>query len=278
MKAISMKKTIDRTLAAGIIFSILIAVIMVLIGQDTALSVMIGLLVTILTFLFDISRSLKFNEQLLSEILKLSDDQWMYNSVRSITTNYRKIHSEIRDEFFLERTKNVLNECTRSMSELSKGRITLKEPSDAVIVNDLIIRARHQAKAVSYNVNFEKWWNNESGKKYLQEHKILIQKGVKVIRVFVIPRGKENEVEEIIKIQRSLGIDVWLTFEENQPVELLESYLIIDDSIVAKSQLTLGGRSRGTYITVDEDDVKNMLRNFDWLLRNARRADEVFAS
>ncbi|MGC8799887.1 MAG: hypothetical protein ACP5UR_06545 [Chloroflexus sp.] len=69
-----------------------------------------------------------------------------------------------------------------------------------------------------------------------------------------------------------------MAIEEEQPPELLESYLIIDDAIVSKSQLILGGQFQRAIVTADSHEVKKMIHNFHWLLRNSRKVEDVFGS
>jgi hypothetical protein len=270
-----MKRFTDPWIVAGIIISILVGVIMVLIGKDEVDSLIVGLLLTILTLMLDIFRSFKSHEQLLMENFSLSDDPWLYSKVKDIFSSWKRIKSEVRDDFFLDKSRDVIEQCTRTISDLSKGRITLNMVDEILVASDLIKRSKKYARAVSH-ISFDNWWRSEIGQQYLKDNIAMIEKDINIIRIFIIPRSKIEDMRDLIQKQHEEKIQVWIAIEEDQAIELLESYLIVDDKIVTKSQFTLGGRSRGAYVTADENEVRNTIQNFNWLLRNSREAEKVY--
>jgi hypothetical protein len=105
-----------------------------------------------------------------------------------------------------------------------------------------------------------------------------LRRGVKFTRVFVHTPDTLRGFVDILEQQQSLGIDVYVAFPDNVPVELCEDYLIVDDKIFAKLELTNDGRAREQRISIDTVEIERMTKRFDTLLRYSRKIDEMAES
>jgi flagellar biosynthesis protein FliQ len=269
-----MKKRIDPIIVWGVVISILVSIIMVLIGQDMALSFIVGLLVTIIALILDLQHNAKSNEKLLQEMLVLYEDPWLYETIKEISTGYEKVKFNMNAPFFLDKSRNVLQTCAKEITNLAKGNLTVAELDQIANLTDLLHRTKAQARAVSY-VTFD-WWYTEAGQKYIQEHADLVKNGMRITRIFITPENRLEDLKNIVIQQCKIGIDVWIAFEEKVEPDLLETYIIIDDNIVSKSRIILGGRLRGSNVTANRQEVMEAIHSFNLLLNSSRRAEKLF--
>jgi hypothetical protein len=273
-------KNLDALQIVGFVISVIVSVALLVAGQDTVASITLGFVLAALTQLFDLQKRHSDSEERILQANALGQalyrDEWLLNQVQQIVDSFQLVNKgEIRREFFTEKARAAIIECTNTLSGLSKGRVSITHEEQMVVLAELLRTAREQARAVSY-IDFEKWWHSEIGMSYLRENEKAVKKGIHIKRIFVAPRDRVHELEELINEHYRVGVEVWVAIQEEQPNELLESYLIVDESIVSKSHLMLGGQFQGAYVTADPYEVKKMIHNFNWLLRNSRKAEDVF--
>jgi len=264
----------------GFIISAGVSAVLLIAGQDTVASLTLGFVLAALTQLFDIQKRHSDSEERILKASALSEalfrDEWLLKRIRQIVEDYQSVNkSEVQREFFLERARAAIEDCSNTLAGLSKGRVTITREEQMVVLEELLRTAHMQARAVSY-ITFREWWQTPVGKSYLQENERAVKRGVHITRIFVAPKNRINELKELVIEHLKVGVEVYIAIEEEQPPELLESYLIVDESVVSKSQIILGGQFQKAYITADPYEVQKMIHNFNWLLRNSRKAEDVF--
>lgn len=273
-------KNLDAFQIVGFVISAIVSVALLVAGQDTVASITLGFVLAALTQLFDLQKRHSDSEERTLQANALGQalyrDEWLLNQVQQIVDGFQSVNKgEIRREFFVENARAAISECRNTLSGLSKGHISITHEEQMVVLAELIRTAHEQARAVSY-IDFESWWHSEIGISYLLENERAVKGGIHIRRIFVASRDKIHELKELIYEHHRAGVEVWVAVQEEQPNELLESYLIVDESIVSKSHLMLGGQFQGAYVTADSYEVKKMIHNFNWLLHNSRKAEDVF--
>lgn len=273
-------KNLDALQIVGFIISASVSALLLVTGQDTVASLSLGFVLAALTQLFDLQKRHADSEGriLQANILSAASlrDEWLLKHIRQIVEDYQLVNrNKVQQEFFLEGARATIDECSSVLTGLSKNHMSITREEQMVVLEELLRKARKQAWGVSY-ISFKEWWQTQVGKSYLQENERAAQRGIHIVRIFIAPRDRLHEMKELVIEHRIAGIEVFVAFEEEQPPELLESYLIVDESIVSKSQIILGGQFQRANITAELYEVKKMIRNFNWLLKNSRKAEEVF--
>ncbi len=275
-------KNLDILQIVGFIISAGVSAALLVAGQDTVASLILGFVLTALTQLFDLQKRHSDSEERILQASALSEtlfrNEWLLKHIRQIVEDYQSVNKgEVQREFFLEKARTAIDDCASTLAGLSKGHVSITREEQMVVLEELLRTARVQARGVSY-IAFTEWWQTQVGKNYLQENERAVKKGIHITRIFVAPKDRFDELKELVVEHCEAGIEVYVAIEENQPPELLESYLIVDESIVSKSQIILGGQFQRANVTADPYEVKKMIHNFNWLLRNSRKAEEVFPS
>lgn len=273
-------KNLDTLQIVGFILSAGVSVALLVTGQDTVVSLTLGLVLAALTQLFDLQKRHSDSEERILQASALSEtlfrDEWLLKHIRQIVEDYQSVSKgEVQREFFLEKARTAIDDCSSILAGLSKGHVSITREEQMVVLEELLRTARVQARGVSY-IAFKEWWQTQVGKNYLQENERAVKKGVHITRIFVAPKDRFQELKELAYEHHKVGVEVYVAIEEEQPPELLESYLIVDESIVSKSQIILGGQFQRAYVTAEPYEVKKMIHNFNWLLRNSRKAEDVF--
>lgn len=273
-------KNLDTLQIVGFIISAGVSTALLVAGEDTVASLTLGFVLAALTQLFDLQKRHSDSEERILQASALSEtlfhDEWLLKHIRQIIEDYQSVKKgEVQQEFFLERARTAIDDCSSTLAGLSKGRVSITREEQMVILEELLRTARVQARGVSY-ITFREWWRTQVGKSYLQENERAVKRGIHIIRIFVVPKDKIHELKELVIEHCKSGVEVYIAIEEEQPPELLESYMIIDESIVSKSQIILGGQFQRANVTAEPYEVKKMIHNFNWLLRNSRKAENVF--
>jgi hypothetical protein len=266
-----------RTLKAPITvvgtgLSIVIAFLLVLFGDDDISSLNVGLIGIVISLLLDIITRLHHNEMVLDN---LSKDPWLHKVVQEIGVSYIKVRDGTRDSFFLESGQSALEDCAKILMDLSKGHLFVTQLDESVILPKLILKAKKEVRAASH-VSLLEWWTKEWGRKYLQTNAVVIERKRKITRVWIVPKASTASLRELVIEQCALGINVRIAIEEDQPDELIDSYLIVDKDIVSQSQIIPGGRRRRARITEDPREVQDFIRRFEALVKNSKGVKEVF--
>ncbi len=265
-------KNLDALQIVGFIISAGVSAVLLIAGQDTIASITLGFVLAALTQLFDLQKRHRDSEERILQANSLGEalfrDDWLLSHIRQIVEDYQSVNKgEVQQEFFLGKARAAIEDCSSTLAGLSKGHVTITREEQMVVLEELLRTARVQARGVSY-IAFSRWWQTQIGSSYLRENERAVKRGIRIIRIFVAPKDRIHELKELVIEHRRAGVEVYVAIEEEQPPELLESYLIIDESIVSKSQIILSGQFQRAYITAEPYEVKKMIHNFNWLLRN----------
>lgn len=121
------------------------------------------------------------------------------------------------------------------------------------------------------------YWRSTHAKKYLQVQAEAVQRGVEITRVFIQPASVIPGMIDILKTQRQLGVEVYVAIAETTPRDLNEDYLIMDNRVFTRLELTGDGYAREERISIDAVEVERMVKKFDMLLRHARKLDDMIS-
>jgi hypothetical protein len=267
---------VDRFQIAGFVISTVIALSLIVAGQDTATSVILGLVLAVLTQLFDLQMRQTSAQETLLRAQKLStqlvQDEWLFKHVQKIINDY----FQVRDswfELYRKRAQDAVIECRNVLHSLAEGNMTALPKSPYTLGTNAIEKyARQSLKAVAVaDINY---WRSPYSEKYWQANIRALQRGVKVQRIFIDQAETLRSAGDIFERQKQIGVELYLATTEQVPAELIQDLLIIDDRVYSIAELTNDGRVREESVVIDPVEVEHILSRFNQLLRYARPIEE----
>ncbi|MEW5985668.1 MAG: hypothetical protein AB1791_03445 [Chloroflexota bacterium] len=271
-------RSLDPILAIGVVLSVAVAIILVLTGQDQATSLLIGLAVTAITLLIDVLARLKNSEQRIVEAIELgealSSDPRLFGVIRQIAQDYRAVKQLAFDHFSL-RADDALLECREVIHHLVEGRMTVSTQSKYTYGFTGINTATHGIKAVAYADIA--WWRSNPGETYMLLNIEAAKRGVDIIRVWIFNKDALAGYKDVIERQKQADIQTYVATPDQIPSDFLEDYMVVDERVLVKLELTLHGQSKAELISINPIEVDKALSNFDGILRYATPFDTFFA-
>jgi len=134
-------------------------------------------------------------------------------------------------------------------------------------------QAKRSVMAVSH-ADLRAYWTQTWGQKYFAVNKDLVHRGVKIIRIFLADRVQLLDAVDIMRQQQEAGIQVLVAVTDEVPKELREDYLVQDDEVLVRVELTREGLERIELISVKPTDVRNALSRFQQLCSLSITLDE----
>ena len=271
-------RSLDPILAIGVVLSIALAVILVLTGQDQATSLLIGLVVTAITILIDVLARLKESEQRIVEAVELgealSSDPRLFGVIRQIAKDYYTVKQLAFGHFSL-RANDALLECREVIHGLGEGRMTVNTRSKYTYGVTGISAATRGIKAVAYADIA--WWKSNPAEAYILSNIEAVKRGVDIVRVWIYDKDVLARYKDVIERQKQAGIHTYVATPDQLPRDFLEDYMVVDERVLVRLELTLDGQSKAELISVNPIEIDKALSNFDGLLRYARPFDAFFA-
>lgn len=270
-------KTLDTFQVAGFIISVVISIGLLISKQDTILSVILGLVLAILTQLFDIQiRSSESEERLLQAGLlnqKLYRDEWLLKHVQEIVDNYLTVKDNWLD-LFKRRAEDAVIECRSVLHSMADGYLIAEPRSPysfgAKGIDDVVKSYKH----VSANTDLE-YWKTTYAEKGLQANANAVKRGVAISRVFVHKIDTLRQIITTLEKQKAVGIQVYIANIDELPKYLCEDYIITDDRAYAIMELSVDGRFKKQRISIDPVEVEKMVKQFEMLLHHSKKLDDV---
>lgn len=275
----SQSKILDTFQIVGFIISVAISIGLIAIKQDTIASVTLGLILATLTQLFDLQMRHNASEERLIQANILSQalyrDEWLLRYVRQIVDDYVAVKSGWF-ELFKRRADDAIIECRNVLHSMVEGYMIVDLHSPFTFGAEALESAEKSLKAAAAaDVTY---WRSTHAEKYLQANADAVQRGVTFTRVFIQTPDTLRGIVDILERQQSIGIEVYIAFPDDLPRDLNEDYLIMDDRVFVRLELTGDGRAKEERISVDPIEVERMVKRFDRLLRYAGKLDDVINS
>lgn len=270
-------KAIDTFQIVGFVASVAISIGLLFAKQDTISSVTLGLVLATLTQLFDLQIRQSNSEEKLLQATTLNQavyqDQWLLKHLRQIVDSYLIVKAKDFD-LFKNRAEHSIVECRNTMYGMAEGHLTV-EPRSAFSFGEVMMdNVKNSYKHVAASPDIAYW-----RKTYAQKGTIAkisaIERGVKVTRIFVQKLETLKEIVDVLKMQSSNGIQVYVAFQDELPKNLCYDYVIADDSAAAQMVTSANGEYRQQAITIDPIEVENLVKSFELTLHHSRKLEEV---
>ena len=136
---------LDPIITIGIIVSVAAAVILVLIGQDSAISLLSGLVITAIALMIDVIARLRESEEriLRTSVLgaALVRDPWLLSAIQQIVDDFLAVKDH-RFRTFAQGAVQALTDCRDVLHGLVEGHMTVDALSQFTFGRSGIIEVR----------------------------------------------------------------------------------------------------------------------------------------
>lgn len=273
---------IDRFQIAGFVISTAISIGLIVAKADAVTSILLGLVLAILTQLFDLQlRNRVFEERILKANAlsqALYADEWLLRNIQEIVGGYIEARKKWFELFRL-RAQDLISECRDGLALLADDNMYVSFQGTFSIGPDAINKYVEKSLKATWIVAAPcSYWRSVAAQAYFQANAKAIQRGVKITRIISWTPETFPDLVDILQEQQSIGVDVYLIAADVIPDELKEEILIIDGRIGVAYDVIPKGRRRQERITIHPDRVERISRKFNTLMRHARTFDEVYES
>ncbi len=261
---------LDPILTVSVIISITVAIILVLIGQDQAISLLIGLVLTIITIQLDSLARQRSGEERMIDTLGLHkallQNPPIGNLVQQIAHDYASVE-QVGFTYFRERAHDALLECREVVHSLAEGRMIIPSESKFSYGRRGIESARTSIRAVACAK--PDWWKTNIGQAYFQANVNAVERGVRITRIWIYDEATLIDLQNVIMQQHNAGIETHVILPDQLPRDLLEDYMIVDEQILIKLELLSNSYAKSEVISTNEIEVDRARSNYSLLLRYA---------
>ena len=159
------------------------------------------------------------------------------------------------------------------LDSFGKGEFTITSDQMPSFALRMIRSAKKKFTATSY-VDSSDWWKTPWGKKYRNENKIAVEKGVEIQRTYVVQSEEEfNLLRPIMDEQVDQKIDV--QFAMTKDVGLVASDLvIIDENIAGTLTLTPEKKMKSAVFQTDKREIEDVRRKIDKIRVQAEKYEK----
>ena len=201
--------------------------------------------------------------RLLSLLENARGDNWLISHLEQLVADHVEIMTS-EDTLFSERAREHIVDVVGKMSDIAEGHIDIQPLQESVFTIKLVDKCDRALDAIS--IQDDEWWSSPLGHEYLERHKLLLKRGGRVRRVFVLPNdeNKRRRLVSAMAAQRDLKIDVRSIAETKLRPEHRKDFVIYDDRYV---RWGLTGEPRAAQLSRNPDDIAEARNIFDdaWL-------------
>lgn len=249
---------LDPTLTIGVLVSIFLSIILVLLGNDEVNSLIVGLTVTLVTLAIDVIGRIKESENRVLQAVKLGTlldtNGDLHTTISEIVESYLASQKMPLD-LFRQRSKDTLLDCKDVLSGIQKGYMNVEVAGKYSYGRKGAESSLSSIKAVAYEDIAS--WRTEHLKGVVKANAEAVKRGVKVERVFILKKDSVEAAKDVLEIHKNSGVNVHLITPDDLPkTELLESFMIVDDTVLVVFYYTRdGSKFRGEKISIDPVEV-----------------------
>jgi hypothetical protein len=273
-------RLINNLQIIGFSISTAVTLVLVIANADPLISVLIGLVLAVLTQLFDLQIRHSASEERLLKATTLS--QSLYHSdqlladIRHIVEDYDGVQKVWFAGFKL-RAEEALQECHNTLHTLAEGHMDV---STHLSFSLALTGLGYASKSWKELLEWEALSSSGAGlRQWLtQSQQKASQRGIQVQRIVSVSREMAPKMgAEMIPLQQHTASYLVIVRDE-APVDLDENYLIMDDRAAAHLERTAGGGLRETQVTIDTTEVERLVKHFAMVLVYARPLADFVAA
>ncbi len=258
---------------AGALLALVVLLVDVVISVPSKDSIVLSLLLLLGGLLFDTLDQLAKQEHRIADMLtverNLLKDTWLGEKIRSQIRHYAAILAgPDNQEIIVDEARRALNDAANRLQELAKEEFR-SSVSEEVRMNREFLRLAHKEFLATSYVDLSGWWEQPEVKKYLEEHKDLIERQCRIQRVFIV--GDSNEeaaAREEGHRQSQIGINCYIAKKSDLRPEHQTDFIVADEIAVSITHLTRDGTPKDVEVSFIRPRVLEHRRYFKEILAN----------
>lgn len=208
-------------------------------------------------------------EKLLRNLNSRPKDDYLYETVSRV----RQKTLSVQHDYFKKWVCIKLDEFLSENSEFFDGTNWTNPHSEETFGITGIGFTKKNIKATTAVADY---WDDNFTIEYLNRQAEMIQKGIKIYRVFIVEKGCVEKAIKQMNYQHSLGINVYYIEKGNEfidPSWLLEDYLIQDDELLVQiyceSHQFNSQNNNNEEITMNPIKVKKKVERFQRIMERS---------
>jgi hypothetical protein len=275
----SRSRVIDTFQIVGFAVSTAVAIVLLVADVDPVQSTAIGLMLAILTELFDLQLRQSAAEERVLQANALSQalyrDPELLSKFRQMVEDYYSIQSGWFDLFKL-RAADVLGECHSILRSMAMGMMQPPLRSQFMLSYTGFKYAKSNAKQVSDwaalrgTVDGVRDW-------YMNSMAEAVARGVQMMNVVILSRKDLEDALAQMEHTDSAPGGTYVALADELPADLDENYMILDDRVVSLRERNADGSFGKETISIIPVEVERMVKRFDQVMRYARTWGDVVA-
>lgn len=280
-------RSLDPILVTGLIIAVGLAIVLVLIGQDKAISLLISLVVTIITLLIDLVARLKDAEQGIKRTIvsfggQLEEDKTLFTFLRKVVHDYQDVRQKSRSyptkrqinfEVFLEAMTQYLKDCQEAIHQLSEGDLEVDKFSSLGFRRFGIRKVQETMDLVQHED--PAYWETVFGKNYFEKNKEAVSRGVRIRRIWLLDHRTLARYKELITEHAAI-IDTYIAIADvtdpgrSVPLDLWEDFGVIDGVMLVKPIPISNDETIKELISFDENTVEKARAKFELIFQYSK--------
>jgi len=253
---------LDPILLIGLFISIVIAVGMVLSGNDTLSGLMIGLLSSIITLIIDqIAKVHKLADLYTKshDYSTLLSDNEIGDFIQRIAKDYDSV-KKYNFEPYKKIANIAINQCEEKLHDLASGSIYIEASTG---MEQGLLAVRQATKDIkTIHIGSMEFWKSDFGKNYFEINRAAIKSGVTITRLFGLTTDSVASSIEILKDHQKAGIKVYII----NPERIDHEFSIIDNRIWIDFATDERRDYSGEQIILASERVKMKVEEYEQLI------------
>jgi hypothetical protein len=252
-----------RITAAGILISVIIAVVLELLAHtEELLSVAIVLIGT--TIALQLETIVRFQsqsklEQTVKAIASPRERADLESALISLGSSAATALRSKQD-FVAEEAKRLLKDTQRSLKEVADGKVR-RPRYDAFLLTRLMKEVKKSLKATTDARDFA-FWESPQGRQFFNENVAAIKdRRVQIDRIFIA--DVSPQLESVLNRHREAGIHCYILSPSNIDRRMFVNMTIFDDKIMHHDEYSPDGSTTAQIFSADRDELAAACRLFE---------------
>jgi hypothetical protein len=166
---------------------------------------------------------------------------------------------------------NVIHHATSQLQELAQGRLR-RAGSDNTLVLDRFVHARQVVRGTT-DEGDTAWWGTSDGKRFLELNAELIERGVRIERIWILSTTPTKELLDMLDEHYNRKIDVFVVRADRRDLDrrLLVNFTLMDDDFLQMDVPNKEGQAVEYLYSENRVDIERALNTFAQLKSKATR-------
>ncbi len=171
--------------------------------------------------------------------------------------------------FLRERTLDRLNEFAADFKAMNSGIYRASPDNESNMMRSALESCQQTMRSVSFRN--EAWGISRRGRRYLDAHKGLVERGVIITRVFVVDEDSEERLRPTFDRHEEIGINYLLVHIEDLEDRYTSDFAIYDDGLLRTTVNLLGrsGKTQSSEYNQDPAQIHQAIVDFEALTKLA---------